>query len=188
MTTEYYNDLLKEYKKLAKRADQRLVRIEKATSSKKGMENLKKFAYQNAMEDIQRFGGKNRYNSNTPTTTQELKAKIRVIEKFLDYKTSTVTGTKQTYVKRVKTINEKYGTNFTWEEFHDFILSEEWRKLSKYGSKFILKAIGKLDKKGIDLVKDLKEFTEKHKNTDTESFINEKLKKAGIKTLYKKEI
>ena len=64
-----YDDLVKVYRTLAKSADQRLVRLE-SYSHDAGFENIKKWAYANAMHDIKAFSGPDaeRFNTAPPTT------------------------------------------------------------------------------------------------------------------------
>lgn len=142
-----YDELLKEYKKLAKRADQRLVRLEKA-SREKGYESILKYGYANAKADAERWGSKGklpRFNIAPPKNTNMLKAKIKDIERFLEYQTSTKSGIKQTYQKRVNKLNKEYGMNFTWQEFADFFESSLYEKMdSLYYADQIFESIGRI--------------------------------------------
>lgn len=130
--------VMQHYKRLAKQADQRLVRIEKL-SQQPGFEAVEQFAYKRAQMDIQRYTpGATRFNAGAPsilskkrpTDPNEAKTydaevkkaeaqvdkKIRDIQTFLKSPTSTKTGIVQVYQKRADTINTKYGTDFTWQE------------------------------------------------------------------------
>lgn len=124
-------------RKLAKRANQRLVRLEKY-SEREGMSNIKKYAYKKAAEYIRHNfkptkSGKLRYKENVTLdndltrdgkklTGNELyrenvriqKQRIKAMEDFLKMDTSTLGKTKDTqgikniYDKRTQTINEKF--------------------------------------------------------------------------------
>ena len=66
------------YTRLAKQADQRLVRLEKL-SNEPGFENVKKYAYAAAMRDIESYGGagkKMRFNTKPPKAPQLFREKI----------------------------------------------------------------------------------------------------------------
>lgn len=118
-------DLLKEYKKLAKRADQRLVRIE-GYRHQKNMKGIESYAYKSAMKDIRRFSGEGakRFNTKAPESDTELLKKIASIKKFLESPTSTKQGILKLYKKRADELNknskiwgdDKEG-NLTWQDY-----------------------------------------------------------------------
>ena len=142
-----YADLLKEYTKLAKQADQRLVRLESA-AKEKGFSNVLNFAYQKAMKSIERWsgGGAKRFNRNTPEKAQSLRAKIADIKQFLGYKSSTKAGIKRTYKQVAKSTNQKYGTDLTWDKLEDLYNSSEWEWMeAQYGSDTAMRAIGQIN-------------------------------------------
>lgn len=155
------------YKRLAKVADQRIVRLEKLVQ-KKGYENVLKYAYKGAQKDISHWkdtpkakipvnkqqlnrmtkAGKvaGRFNTAPPTNKKgeidlnKLMAKISDIKSFLEKPTSTQGQIKTIYQKRVAKINKKYGTDFSWEDIGDFFESDAYKDLaSTYGSDTILK-------------------------------------------------
>ena len=72
-------------------------------------------AYKNAMRDIAVYSGKGakRFNTKPPESHAALQRKINDIKNFLNMKTSKVSGLKEINKKRVDTINQKYGTDFT---------------------------------------------------------------------------
>lgn len=147
------------YKRLAKTADQRLVRLEKL-SKQEGFKTADKWAYQSAMIDLERWNlgreAKNmRFNRNKPTTETQLKMKIADMRNFIDASTSTKRGILTSYKNRVETFNKgnpnnfkgNYGTAFTWESLATYYNRGIADKLSKmYGSKTALKAVGKIQK------------------------------------------
>lgn len=122
------------WKRLAKQADQRLVRLE-AYAHDENFNSVLRYAYARAMRDIQSFGGKKRFNARKPTNPQELRARINDILTFLNSPTSTKQGIIAVYQKRANSINKKYGTNFTWQQLADYFQSGKADKMnSKYGS------------------------------------------------------
>ena len=141
------SDLKREYTKLAKRADQRLVRLENAPGEK-GLSNILKFGYQKAMKMIERWSGSGakRFNQNMPTTEKRLRAKIADMERFLKYKSSTRAGIKKVYKQVANTTNELYNTKLTWDKLEDLYESEIWKKLVEtYGSDTAIRMIGQVD-------------------------------------------
>lgn len=130
MATDKRKALEREYRKLAKRADQRLVRLEEY-AEREGFAGILKFAYRKAMRDIKVWAGDKatRFNTKPPSNTNQLKAKIKDIQTFLQSASSTLGKTKETsgvldiYERRANTLNEKYGTNFTWQDLAKFFES-----------------------------------------------------------------
>lgn len=133
------------YTRLAKMADQRLVRLE-ALSKKEGYEKVLKYAYAAAIDDIAHYGGASkamRFNTKPPENPELFHEKIMDMKRFISAPTSTKGGIDETYNARAKTINERYGTSFTWEDMADFFQSGDADKLFKeYGSKTVMQAIG----------------------------------------------
>lgn len=163
-----YNELLKEYRKLAKRADQRLVRLE-SYKYDKGFKTATKWAYSKAMRDIKTWSGDNakRFNTKAPETIQGLKAKIQDIKNFLDAPSSTKKGIIKVYKKKADTINKKYGTSFTWESLAKYFLSGTAEKLdAAYGSKTALKSIAEIQKHEKSEIKAIQESDSKHLQVD----------------------
>lgn len=169
MATEKYKALMSEYRQLAKRADQRLVRLEKRANSGQEWKAVTKYAYANAMEEIRRFSGAEakRFNVKPPNTTQMLQAKINAMKRFLESPTSTTTGIRRTYEKRVNTINKEYGTDFTWEELKEFFDSALSNKLdAKVDSKTKLIIVGEIQKHGSEIKKALEAHKPIHLKLD----------------------
>lgn len=110
-------DLIKEYRRLAKQADQRLVRIE-AASHEEHYRGLKTFSYKKAIRDIESWSGQGarRFNTRPPENIQSLQAKISDIKSFLESPTSSKSAITKMYKQKTETLNKNYGTNFTWQE------------------------------------------------------------------------
>lgn len=208
--TEKYNQLLKEYRKLSKRADQRLVRIEQHAEAGDIYSGMINYAYRRAMVDIRKWSGENarRFNVKPPESTVSLKAKIRDIKQFLEAPSSTVKptkdniiydlegnvsggGVKLTYDKRAKTLNERYGqyldSPFTWENIQEFFESSLWKKMDKRfaDSKTTIRAIGMIKKNKHQIAKEIASHKPSHINVD-DAIVDKRVN--HILRYYKKDI
>lgn len=147
------------YRRLAKVADQRLVRLEKL-KNEPHFENVDKYAYARAMRDIESYGGGKRFNVKPPEDRREFNEKISDMIRFIQSPTSTKKGIVDVYKKRADTINQKYkdeGLNLTWQQLADMFDSGQFDKISsQYGSDTIFVAIGKVQKSGKQIKQALK--------------------------------
>ena len=143
-----------EYRQKAKKADQRLVRLE-ALSHEKHFEGVLEFAYKGAIRDIQSWGGDRRFNTAPPVKLTELRAKISDIEKFIEKPTSVKKGVVSIYKKRADTINKRYGNEFgvefTWEDIANYYEDKKsQREAVKLSSKTEIRALAVLKRMSID--------------------------------------
>lgn len=139
-----YDDLLKEYNLLAMRADKRLQRLEKL-AEQEHYHGVLSFAYAKAMRDIRSWSGQKgtRFKTKPPATVQQLQAKINDMKSFLDAPTSTKKGINNIYKQRAKTTNERYGTNFTWQDLARYYESGISNILDKnIGSDVLIRSLG----------------------------------------------
>ena len=183
-------DLLKEYRQLAKRADQRLVRLEKL-SGDKNFKQVKQWAYKNAVTDAIHWGAKPehpRFNITPPKTqkgninTTQLKAKIQDIKTFLEKPTSTKAGIVEIYQKKAETLNKKYadyGLDLNWSDVGDFFESKLYKKLGKsLGSGTRIKAIATIKENEAEILKDFNEHKASHiKTEDNDIVVDEAIKR-----------
>jgi hypothetical protein len=176
--------LLAEYKKLAKRADQRMVRLEQAAKRDGEMSAATEYSYRKAKRDAEYYsaGKSKRFNAQTPKTNKALKAKINAINDFLESPTSTVRGIKNIYKKRADSLNASYGTNFKWQELADFFNSATWKKLiSEIPSDLVMKAFARLQRGGKKLIQEIKENPSKQiADDEIQDFIIKRIIKEGI--------
>lgn len=188
-----YNDLVKEYRKLAKRADQRLVRLEKL-SSQKDFRQVKQWAYKNAVTDALEWGAdvkKPRFNIKPPKSKTQLLAKMQDIKNFLEKPTSTKAGIVQVYENKAKTLNEKYaeyGLNLNWSDVGTFFESTLYKKLSKkYSSGTVIKAIATMKQNEGQLLKDFAQHKASHiKTEDNDMIIDDAIKR--MTSYYKNDV
>ena len=188
-----YNDLVKEYRKLAKRADQRLVRVEKL-STQKDFKQVKQWAYKNAVTDALEWGAspdRPRFNIKPPSSTISLKAKIQDIKNFLEKPTSTRSGIIDVYEQKAHTLNEKYkeyGLNLNWSDVGTFFESSLYKKLSKkYSSGTVIRAIATIKKNEGKVIKDFDQHKASHiKTEDDDMIINDAISR--MTSYYKSDV
>lgn len=167
--------LLKEYRMLARRADDRLRALEHL-SADEYYENVTKFAYARAQKDAVKWGAKNpdkpRFNRKPPVRIDEegneklnikaLRAKVNDIKHFLyGNKTSTKTDIDNTYApntstktgidainkKRADTMSDRYGWDVDWHTLATYYRRSYNEKFARIaGSKTVARAIGQIEK------------------------------------------
>ncbi len=182
-----YNELVRDYRTLAKAADQRLVRLARL-GEKEGFRHATEYSYRRAMHDIKAWGGESatRFNIKPPEGIANLRAKMADIKTFLSAESSTKKGLTQINQKRADTLNEKYGTNFTPKEISKFFDSKLKERMSSKirDSDTMMKVVGVirrnkkiLQQKGVNREKKLEQiFDPKERN----KFIKE-VKDANMK-------
>lgn len=175
-----YDTLVAEYRKLAKQADQRMVRLEKY-AEQEHYKGVKKYAYARAVKEIEsRAGGKEvklpRWNTKPPANYKALESKIKAIKQFLDSPSSTKQGITNIYKKRANTVNERYGTNFKWQDLANYFESAAAEQNdAKYGSKTLMQAIGTINKKELK-PEDIQAAIDKNMKIDDDLIVDEVIK------------
>ena len=163
-TAESYDDLVRQLTKLAKRADQRMVRLEQA-EGQRGYEHITSFSYSKAEAEIERFSGqlkegqKPRWNRATPKTKQEVQAKIAAINRFLESETSTKSGVKEGYKRRAETLKDRLGIDVAWQDLGKFFKSPAYQKLISVipGSHTAVKTLAKIQRNKDAILNAIKE-------------------------------
>ena len=127
------------YRRLAKQADQRLVRLEKlAAQGDPGYKGVLSWAYARAEYDIShKWGGsstKPRFNTKPPEDVNALKAKINDIQSFLEDKTSTKSGIDKGYKKKADKMRSEYGLDINWQDWAEYLDRFGISLYDKYGS------------------------------------------------------
>ncbi len=149
---------LKYYRRLAKVADQRLVRLEEL-SKQKDFRRVKKFAYAKAEKDIRKYTkGSKRWNTKPPEDPRILQEKIMDMRSFIESVTSTKGGIIESYQKRADVLNQNYGTEFTWQDLADYFGKNQADRLAKLpgGSETKLQAVGVIQRTYDAIVKGIK--------------------------------
>lgn len=146
------------YRQMVGAANKRLERLEKYSQQENYRAALN-YAYEGAVFDIRaitpeskspRFTLRLKKTKSGDVDLRDLHAKINAVKGFLESKTSTKTGITSMYQKRADTINQKYGTNYTWNELGRAFQKLKYTKGDRkgYGSGTVLKAIDALKKAG----------------------------------------
>ena len=165
------------YRTLAKAADQRLVRLE-GYAYEENMKNATRWAYARAQFDIKQWSGEGakRFNTAPPTSDTHLEHKIADIKRFLQSESSTKKGIIGTLQKRADTLNQKYHTNFRWDEVGRFFNSKLYKKLEDInGSKTILKILAVLHEKKNDVIKAIKDNNERELDLSDQDLVDIKV-------------
>lgn len=130
-------ELLQLRRKLAKRINQRMRRLESKGLTQGG-------AYAEYQDLLNRFfEGAKRLPENMKIYKKLPRTEVSAMQKLLKEKTSTVQGWNEVMEARVQTIYKKYGVQFkNNQELYDFINSLEFEALSRlYSSKQALRLI-----------------------------------------------
>lgn len=164
------SELLQLRRKLAKRINQRMIRLERKGLTRGG-------AYADYQDILNRFfGGAKRIPENLNIYKHLPKSEVSAMQKLLKEKTSTVQGWNEVMEARVQTMYEKYGVQFkNNQELYDFINSLEFEALSRlYSSKQALRLI-EHSKMTLDEVRYLLNRFRYSTSKDTASIIAEEL-------------
>lgn len=151
---------LKEFQKLAKRADERLRNIRDNYSKRKGFENMINWAYKKAMRDIKHWSGNDATTFNQGAlklSLNQLRAKKHDVEEFLNAPTSKISSTVDLYQRRADTINERYGTNFSWEELGTVFEDKENNTFYQKGGISYVEAVGYMKDNEEELLQSLED-------------------------------
>lgn len=169
--------IAKESRTLAKRANQRMVRLERY-SQREGLSEITKYAYQRAQQYIKTNLGGSRYKEHVKLYdindgSKELKGealykanvmiqrqRIKAMNEFLESETSTLgqsragkktLGIAAIYDKRTQTINEKflskYGMTMSDKDLKRFFESKKQAKLEKLVSSSLMFVVASVIKK-----------------------------------------
>lgn len=141
-------------RKLAKRINQRMVRLEKKGLTKGG-------AYADYRDLLNKFfGGAKRIPENKNIYKSLPRTELKAMQALLREKTSTVQGWSEIMDARVRTIKVRYGIEFKDNyELYDFITSLEFKNLSNlYDSKQALRLIAHSEEDINDVKEMLSQF------------------------------
>lgn len=137
------SELAEERHKLAKRANQRMIRLERA--------GLDKFAYKKAQAYLYGMDRKRFNESKKATDVYHERRELAELEKFLSSVSSTPSGLKKKYKNAYETLKSNFGLkSLTFSDYIEVLESETWKKGSggSLGSMGTWKAVDYLLSKG----------------------------------------
>lgn len=144
-------------KKLAKRLNQRMRRLEAAGIDYGAIKIYK--------QDVARYypGNKGFKESLGKTKGISVKHEISLLQNLLNLPTSTLPGIKKIRKKAMGTFENRYNVKFkNVQQYEDFIASSTWKKLDElYGSATALDIIAKSQKSVSQIQKDVESFIAK---------------------------
>lgn len=144
-------------KKLAKRLNQRMRRLESAGIDYGAIKFYK--------QDVARYYPGNKGFKETLGKTKGISVKheISLLQNLLNLPTSTLPGIKKIRKKAMATFEDRYNVKFkNVQQYEDFITSSTWKKLEElYGSATALDIIAKSQKSVSQIKKDVESFMAK---------------------------
>ena len=128
--SQYRLQLENEVRPMLQEANMKLLNLE-MLSKKEGFEGVKDYAYYNAMRDIRALRGEKYKRFNMPKNTHQLEKTKRSLEKFLGATSSTKAGIVDIYERNAASLNEKFGSNYTWQQMGQFLKSAGFEDIKK---------------------------------------------------------
>lgn len=141
--------LLAEYNKVMKAADQKLRRLEKL-ANEPNFEGVLSYSYATAMKDIEYYSGEGakRFHTKAPQDLRLVRSKIKRAKAFIESPTSDKRSIVSIYKKRAATISKKYGVEMSWQELANYFRSAASDILAAtYGSDTVFTVVSKIKKK-----------------------------------------
>lgn len=199
MAIDKSSEAYREYMKLAHRADQRLLRLERL-QNEAYYSGVTEYAYRGAMRNISDLGGpSNRFRSIKITSEEDLVKARASVTQFLGAPSSTKKGITSVYKKRAASLNatmrqqDPDWQDMTWQELADAWDYIESAKGGRFGYQSVLKSFNKIKRKMTpDIAKDLQKGSSVVKriadNKVEEKILGELLKdvgKAAVKAFLK---
>lgn len=177
------------YKKLAKKADDRLEALEQhAMKDDAGFKDILHYAYANAMYEIRHIRGEewSRFGQAIPKTQSgevnkmELHRRIQAVRKFLESPSSTKRGIQAIYRQRAESLNESLGLKgkekLTWKDIANYYESRfEENSDKQYGSQTKFRALGAVRRiaKNTELVAEIRAGNLKNIKLSKDAIINQ---------------
>lgn len=126
--SQYRKELEAEVKPMLREANMKLLNIEQL-SKQEGFEGVEEYAYRVAMKNIRQLRGEEFKRFNLPANIHQLEKTKRALETFLGSATSSKKGIIGVYEQNAASLNEKFGSNFSWQQMGDFLRAANFEKL-----------------------------------------------------------
>lgn len=129
--SQYRQDLEARVKPMLQEANMKLLNLEQLAAREPGFEDVLGFAYRNALHDIQSIRGKEYKRFNMPKNIHQLEKTERALEKFLNAPTSSKKSILDLYEKNAASLNERFGSKFSWEKMASFLRAAEFEEMKE---------------------------------------------------------
>ena len=189
-----------EYKRTAKKLDERLRTVERFAGYNKGYEDIKKYAYHSAQRLYKDWYGvkgdtkgiKPRFDKKAPEDARTLKQRIKKMNELLDMPTMYIRkhkdqsgkaqpGYSDLAQRNVERLESRYGLKISWKDFSTFYEKlKNQGLLDMLGSDMLFMLIGYFGKNRArkELLKELEEL---NRPQDVDDVSDEYLKKVNAK-------
>lgn len=183
------------YRRLAKQANQRMVRLEDAAKAGGTFKNITSYSYAKVQHMAQNLKGgimqqrkpgmEHRGFRFSETelsglSNKQVERRIEILKDFLQSPTSTVQDVKTMYKKTAETFNKRYGTSFTWDTFAKYYesgLADKFKNSEAIGSDGGLEVMAVLQKTPKKVIQNLEDVDAIIRTVDDE-VVQETIKEA----------
>lgn len=162
-----YDQLLKQYRLLAERANKRLLRLER--SGQTGSPAYRSVVHSGAKASSRASGTKIRFTKSNPKNERVLRARMNAVQSFLEAPTSTREGyqeLRKTYGPKVAaTLRSRYALDLTGEQIDAVFDSSLWQYVDgQFASETAIKVIASIQKGQGDVGRTMKSIGAKRLN------------------------
>ena len=160
--TQYRLDLEARVKPMMQQANMMLLNLEQMAKQEE-YEGIEQFAYRQAMQSIKELRGEGFKRFALPKNIHKLEKLERELESFMSRPTASKKGIEALYEKNAATLNEKFGSKFSWQRMGAFLQAAEFEDMKdKFDSATAMIAMKQIKKHMWGSKKNFIEKLEKH--------------------------
>ena len=164
--TQYRQDLEARVKPMMQQANMMLLNLEQMAKQEE-YEGIEQFAYRQAMQSIKELRGEGFKRFAMPKNIHKLEKMERELEAFMSRPTASKKGIEALYERNAATLNEKFGSKFSWQKMGSFLQAAEFEDMKeKFDSATAMIAMHAIKKHMWGSKKDFIEKLEKHQIKD----------------------
>lgn len=126
--TQYRQDLEKRVLPMMRKANGMLLQLEQMAKNPE-YEGIEQFAYRQAMQSIKELRGEGFRRFAMPKNIHKLEKLERELDKFMSAPTASKKGIEALYEKNARTLNEKFGSSFSWQRMGAFLQAAEFEDM-----------------------------------------------------------
>lgn len=126
--TQYRQDLEARVKPMMQQANMMLLNLE-TMAKKEEYEGIEQFAYRQAMQSIKELRGEGFKRFALPKNIHQLEKLERELEAFMSRPTASKKGIEALYERNAATLNEKFGSKFSWQKMGSFLQAAEFEDM-----------------------------------------------------------